>query len=246
MGLLAVGTRDDPRFDERLLLEASERRLIRLGFDIHDGPLQTVFALASDLRRFRSQLAAVLPDEHREQALGRVDDLDAHLVDLGRELRELARSLESRSLLDQPLRDGLAQEIEALTSRTDIDAALHVEGEFGAMTPSQRFAVLRVVQEALSNVGEHSGAAFVEVSVRSDVADVHVEVIDDGRGFDVERELARTAQSGSLGLIGMRERVRLLGGTFELHSRPGGPTIVSATIPHWSPVNGDEAASRTS
>jgi signal transduction histidine kinase len=61
-------------------------------------------------------------------------------------------------------------------------------------------------------------------------------VRDDGRGFDVERALVRAAERGRLGLVGMAERVRLLGGRLEVDSRPGGPTVVSAVIPRWEPI----------
>jgi signal transduction histidine kinase len=81
---------------ERSLVESSERRLVRLGFDLHDGPMQDIAALAQDLRFFRSQLAPYLEDAaEAERILGRVDDLEARLVTLDRDLRDLARSLDA-------------------------------------------------------------------------------------------------------------------------------------------------------
>jgi len=58
-------------------------------------------------------------------------------------------------------------------------------------------------------------------------------VIDDGCGFDLESTLARAAQAGRLGLVGMQERVRMLGGLTRIESREGGPTVISATLPAW-------------
>jgi len=58
---------------------------------------------------------------------------------------------------------------------------------------------------------------------------------DDGRGFEVERTLVDAARTGHLGLVGMSERVRLLGGRLDVESRPGGPTRIAAVIPRWRP-----------
>jgi signal transduction histidine kinase len=62
---------------------------------------------------------------------------------------------------------------------------------------------------------------------------VNAEVVDDGRGFDPETTLVRAARDGHLGLVGMHERVRMLGGVTHIDSRPGGPTVISVTLPPW-------------
>jgi signal transduction histidine kinase len=76
----------------------------------------------------------------------------------------------------------------------------------------------------------------VHVGVTSARDRVRAEVTDNGRGFDVERTVIRAARNGRLGLIGMSERARLLGGTLELRSRVGGPTVVAVTLPAWRPI----------
>jgi signal transduction histidine kinase len=67
-------------------------------------------------------------------------------------------------------------------------------------------------------------------------------VTDNGRGFDVERTLVQAARKGRLGLVGMSERVRLLGGRFDLQSSLGGPTTISAIIPRWRPMEAETEA----
>ena len=62
------------------------------------------------------------------------------------------------------------------------------------------------------------------------------QIVDDGRGFEVAKTLIRAAKRGRLGLVGMGERVRLLGGSFDVDSRPGGPTSISLVLPRWQPV----------
>jgi signal transduction histidine kinase len=222
---------------ERSLTDASERRLTRLGFDLHDGPMQDIAALAADLRHFKNQLAPLLAgSEHADVALGRIDDLEARLVSIDAELRELARSLQSPAGLRVPLVEAIRNEVETFRTRSRIDAKVSASGDFDALTASQRIALVRVAQEALSNVQEHSGARSAEVRVTATRSRLALEILDDGRGFDVQQRLLEAARAGRLGLVGMGERIRLLGGRFDLESKPGGPTRVKATIPRWQPL----------
>ncbi|MGH2995582.1 MAG: sensor histidine kinase, partial [Gaiellaceae bacterium] len=151
---------------ERALVQAGERRLTRLGFDIHDGPLQDIAALAADLRLFRSQLERVTRDHELEDVLlGRLDDFDARLTELDGDLRELAHSLESPSAVGRPLPDVLRRYAEAYSRRNGIDVAVDLRGDFEVLSASQRLALARIVQEALTNVREHSGAREASVTV---------------------------------------------------------------------------------
>jgi signal transduction histidine kinase len=219
---------------EAALVESAERRLARLGFDLHDGPLQEVFALGGELRLFKEQLQRVLGTARSKPLiLGRVDDLEARLVALEAELRELARSLESPVVLKTPFRELLKKEKDGLEARSGVLVALHLEGDFESLTPSQTIALLRVVQEALGNIEAHAGAANATVTVSAAADELRAEIIDDGQGFEVERTLVEAARGGRLGLVGMSERARLLGGRLDLESKPGGPTRVSAVIPRW-------------
>jgi signal transduction histidine kinase len=222
---------------ERSLTESSERRFVRLGLDLHDGPMQDLAALAQDVRLYRKQLAPFLA-ELPEQAilLGRLDDIDARLLVMDSELRELARSLQAPTALGAPLLDLLRRDLERFKERTELDVELTSTGDFDGLTSSQKIALLRVVNEALNNVHEHSGASAATVRVVGETGTLLVEVHDDGEGFDVQERLIAAAKSGRLGLVGMSERVRLLGGRFDLQSQPGGPTRVRATIPRWQPL----------
>jgi len=177
--------------------------------------------------------------EHRERLLGRVDDLEARLRAIDGELRELSRTFESPAILKKPFTDALDHEIRAFSRKTSIPVELQAEGDFAPLTPSQRIALLRIVQEALTNVREHSGATDVRVLVVGNGGHVDAEIVDNGHGFDVESTLVRAAKEGRLGLVGMSERVRLLGGTFDVRSRQGGPTTISVTLPEWRPLADD-------
>jgi signal transduction histidine kinase len=174
----------------------------------------------------------------RDVLVGRVDDLTERLCDVDRSLRAITRSLETSTLAERPLVEALEQELESFERRSGATADLSASGRFEELTMSQRIAVVRVVQEALSNAREHGGASHVLITVRATEERLTLEVVDDGQGFDVRTESAAAARRGRLGLVGMHERVRLLGGTLSVESTVGSGTTVSASIPAWRPLAG--------
>jgi signal transduction histidine kinase len=214
---------------EHSLVSASERRLSRLGFDLHDGALQHIAALSADVRQLRPVSGPGIAS------------VESRLFELDRVLRELAHSLEPASLLRRPLSRVVETEVATLAERTGIDVRTRVTGDFGAMTPSQKIALIRVLQEALTNIREHSNASRVEVVLTASRSCVELQIEDDGDGFEVSRTLLHAAQRGRLGIVGSSERVRLLGGKFDISSRPGGPTRVCLTLPRWQPLVGEQS-----
>ena len=221
---------------ERTLVASAERRLMRLGFDLHDGPIQDVLALAADVRLLQQQVYPFVLEDYREQASGRFDDLSSRLVELDRQLREIAHSLETKSVISRPLGEILHREVDGFAERAGIQAELEIRGDPDSLSSAQRITVFRAIQEALANVREHAGATHVSVRVRARRSAIELQIVDDGMGFEVERALAKAAQRGRLGLVGIGERVRMVGGTFELESRPGGPTTLKLTLPRWEPL----------
>ena len=222
---------------ERALVEAGERRVARLAFDLHDGAIQDVVALAADVQLLRRQLADLVPaSQARAIAEGRVDDLQSRLLAIEEELREVTRSLEPSAIARRPLAETLEDQVSAFGRQSDIRTTVEAPGDFSAMTASQRIALTRIVQESLTNARDHGGARAVRVSVEMRPDGVHAPITDDGSGFEVERTFVEAARTGRLGLVGMSERVRLLGGRFDIESRAGGPTTVSVGFPPWRPV----------
>lgn len=221
---------------ERTMVAASERRLMRLGFDLHDGPIQDVLALAADVQLLQQQVYPFVLTDHQEVVYGRFEDLTARLVDLDRHLREIAHSLETKSVLSRPLGEILHREVDSFADRTGLRATLEIRGDPDSLSSAQRITVFRAIQEALANVREHSGASLVEVRVRARRSAIEVQIADDGMGFEVERALAKAVQRGRLGLVGIAERVRMLGGVFQVESSPGGPTTLKFSLPRWEPL----------
>jgi signal transduction histidine kinase len=109
---------------------------------------------------------------------------------------------------------------------------MELHGDLEQLSDTQCITLLALIREALNNIREHSHATHVSIRVSADADGVSAMVMDNGRGFDPEQELIRAARSGHLGLVGMHERVRILGGTTRIESRPGGPTVISVDLPH--------------
>jgi signal transduction histidine kinase len=189
------------------------------------------------VRLLQQQVYPFVLADHRETAHGRFDDLTAHLVNLDRHLREIAHSLETKSVLSRPLGEILHREVDAFVDRVGVRATLEIRGDPDSLSSAQRITVFRAIQEALANVREHAGASLVEVRLRARRSAIEVQITDDGMGFEVERALAKAAQRGRLGLVGIGERVRMLGGTFQVESQPGGPTMLRFTLPRWEPLS---------
>ena len=215
---------------EHDLVAAGERRLLRLGFDLHDGPLQEIVALADEIRAASTQISAVVPDDFRQRVHGRFNDVHARLGALDDSLREIAHSIRSTTAVARPVADAVDSELRALEKATGIEVQLRVEGCLNDLSDSQKIVLFRVVQEALSNVRKHSGADKVSVGLRSKRTFVEVNVTDNGCGFD-PREL----DTERLGLAGISERVRLLGGAVQLETALDVGTTVRATLPQWRP-----------
>jgi signal transduction histidine kinase len=220
---------------ESTITSSLERRLTRLAFDLHDGALQVLAALATDLASARLQILPVVGEEYRERVAGRLDDLQAQLLGLDKSLRSLVQTVRGGGGGLEALDTRIAREVAALRDETGIEADLEIVGSFSDLTESRRIAIFRIVQEALSNVREHSGAHHVRVRVAEHGRCVEVSVEDDGCGFELDRTLGQAPDQYRFGLMGMQERVRLLGGNLVVETAPGNGTRVSFALDAWDP-----------
>ena len=227
---------------ERALVDAAEKRLMRLGFDLHDGPLQDLAALADDIRYAQERVVPLVPETSRAVADGRFADFTARIASIDRSLRELSQSLESTSAACGPMERVLEREVERFRNETGVTIRRSIRGDFGTMTRSQKLALFRIVQEALNNVREHSSATDVNLEVVARLDRIQARVEDNGTGFEVSDTLFDAARRGRLGLVGMGERARLLGGKLDIRSCVGGPTVVLLTLPRYLALEPQGAA----
>jgi signal transduction histidine kinase len=211
----------------RETIAATERERGRWARELHDESLQSLAGL-------RVLLSAARRSETEELdglLVRGIEQIDATIAAMRRLIADLRPST-----LDQL---GLGAALEALGERTASGAAIEVQVnldlDFEAGRSQSRLlgkvedTVYRLVQEALNNTVHHGEAKRAEVDVGEEGGVLRVRVRDDGRGFDP------SAATDGFGLISMRERAELAGGTLELRSAPGGGTTISAVIPKIYP-----------
>jgi two-component system, NarL family, nitrate/nitrite sensor histidine kinase NarX len=194
---------------------------IRLAREIHDSLAQTL----AFLKLQSSQMLAYLNSGDLTKLESLLSDNYRTLSDAYQDIRFEIDNL--RSLPEAGLQSWLLSEAETFTANTGIPvdiSRLHVQGELGLMTQSQ---LIRVVQETLNNIRKHAQALKVVMTGLDRNGDVVIEIADDGKGF----EPAETHAAGKYGIVGMRERVELAGGEFQIISRPGCGTTVRITLP---------------
>jgi signal transduction histidine kinase len=214
---------------------AAERRLARLAYDLHDGPLQELVALAEEVRLAAIQIDGVVPEADRTRVRGRFQDIEARLVSLEEALREIAQGSRSASSVGrEPLEDAVRAQIATL-EETGIAVDFQSEGNLEELTDSQKIALIRVVQEGLTNVRKHSGARSVSVELRGTPEATELTIRDDGEGFDPSG-IGRDR----LGLAGVEARVRMLGGSVEIDSTPKKGATLIVRLPQWRPPSTEE------
>ena len=200
----------------------NEQFLRRISAELHDGPAQEVsFAL------LRLDSVEAAPEHAPARDLGAVQ---SSLTRAAGELRSIAAGLRLPELEPLTLSETALRAVRELKRRAGRDVVLEL-GKFGKLPDdaslSLKITVYRVIQEALTNAAKHAGACAMRVTLSCVTDELVLSVTDDGAGFHSDQE----ERSGRLGLVGMRERVESLGGTFALSSAPGRGTRVSVRLP---------------
>jgi signal transduction histidine kinase len=203
-------------------MQEAERRAISR--ELHDSAGQALTAVRLNLQVIHVQLEGGNADV--TQVLARATKAITVLDGALEEIRRVVHRLAPVVLDEVGLRSAIERQCLDVADRSDleVDASIEIPESLGQ---GLDITCYRLVQEALTNVSRHARAAQVRVSVTADVEAVHIEVEDDGVGFDLEAALA----SGRRGVRGMRERVELLGGVFDLQSTPGEGSLLRVELP---------------
>ena len=190
----------------------------RIGKELHDGVIQSLFAVGMNLQA----LAAASEDDHIAKRLeATVDDVDRAI----RDLRNYIFGLRPGILADRQLDQAITELARAFEARSGVVAIVDIDPEAASVFASRAADVVQLVREALSNVERHAAAATCRISLtRSDDGFV-LEIDDDGRGFEVG-----TPTSG-MGLRNLEDRVGSLGGSLDVRSTADEGTTVRATLP---------------
>jgi signal transduction histidine kinase len=208
----------------RKLLSAQEDERRRIARELHDETCQTVTALAVGLDTVRR---AASPEE----ASAKLEDARALASRTLDGLHRVIFDLRPSVLDDLGLASAVRWWVDRHLAPAGITARLEIENLEDRLPPTVEIPVFRAVQEALTNVVRHSGAKTVLIQMSREDGKLSVDVEDDGLGF-TPADVATPSETGQgLGLLGMRERIEILGGSLTLDSSPGEGTHVSFTVP---------------
>jgi PAS domain S-box-containing protein len=223
IGMVADVT-DQKRAEEALsdmtrrLVQAQEQERKRIARELHDDVCQRITLLSFNLEELQSDLPAAT--EHLERACQLVEDL-------GRDIQAMSHRLHSSNLEYLGLEPAAASFCKEACTLQNVEIEFRSEGGFEAVPNEISLCLFRVLQEAIHNAIKHSGARRFEVSLQGSSNEVQLSVRDSGVGFDPEKAIA----GSGIGLISMRERLKLVDGQLFVDSKPQSGTTVHARVP---------------
>jgi len=222
MAAIAVGTARLREAEQQYTIVAERERIAR---ELHDSIAQVLGVIHLRLRSLEPEVQDV-PGNGVATEIG---DLAEIADEAYKDVREAILGLRESVTSADGLEGALGEYLRKYSRQTGIKATLHCNGSARrALSPRSEIQLLRVVQEALTNVRKHAGARHATVSLNVDEGVVTLEVKDDGSGFETGR--LEEALDHGFGLASMRERVELIGGTLAVHTAPGKGTRVEVRL----------------
>jgi PAS domain S-box-containing protein len=210
------------------LLHAQEEGRTWMARELHDETGQLLTAMSLNLAQIAQDFSTGGPTAETKDRLAETRALVDHTMD---QIHEMVLDLRPAMLDELGLVPTLRWAIDRFTARSGIPADLSATGLNTRLRPEIETTLYRVTQEALTNVIRHAQASHVSLRLEHLSDRLHVEIQDDGVGLDVSAVADHHSASNGVGLLGMRERVSLLGGRFEIHSQPGDGTRLTIEIP---------------
>jgi len=201
------------------LVEAQEEERRSISRELHDEVGQSLGALLVEV----GQLSKLVPPDDRvtEAQIAHIKSVAESAV---KSIRDIALLLRPPMLDDLGLIPALEWQAREISRRSDVEVEVHSQSVSEDLGDETKVTVYRLVQEALNNAATHASAKNAKVTVIQGPDKITVEITDDGNGFDPERKRG-------MGILGMEERVRRLGGSFAIKSSPGRGATVTAEIP---------------
>lgn len=214
------------RAERDRIIEAEASARAKLARDLHDGPTQSIAALAMRLDFIR-----LLLDRDPGQAKQEVEQAREAVMRVGKDLRGLLFTLRPLTLESQGLSAALKQYGERLRDNDSVPIQVQ-PGNFGnELDPNVAGTVFAVIEEAVNNARKHARGANITVQVQQQGSALIATVRDEGPGFDMAAVNLNYAERGSLGMVNMQDRARLVEGTLTVESAPGRGTRVTLRVP---------------
>ncbi len=208
-------------------IQAQEDERRRMSIEIHDSVVQWLVGAF-----YRAQACEMLLSQRKtEEARSEMGHIEKALEESMKELRRIIASLYPPLLHEQGLK-AILQNVEEFQQDTGIICHLQVEGEPWQFLPSSEILIYRIIKEALNNVKKHSSATEVSVRLRFQPEQALIEVHDNGKGFNLLKAMDNALTRGHLGLVSMKDKAEMLGGTLGIETNPGAGTSICLTLPH--------------
>jgi PAS domain S-box-containing protein len=207
------------------ILSAQEDERREISLELHDVISQTLIGINVRLAGLKRE--ALISPQDLNRNIASAQRLVTKSVNI---VHHFARELRPAMLDALGLIPALRSFIDVFSKRTKIPVTMHAEPKFEHLYDKKCTVLYRVAQESLNNVARHARASQIELSIRNLPEGVCMRIKDNGKSFDVARTLQGKG-SKRLGLLGMRERLAMVGGRCEIESAPGHGTTITALIP---------------
>jgi PAS domain S-box-containing protein len=214
------------RYMASQLLNAQERERLRIAHELHDDLGQSLLLLKLQLGILSRGLSQEL-QKSRQECSAAIENVQ-EIID---SVRRLSHDLIPPTLAEIGLKSAIKDLLEELCHHQGVDCAVDIDDTKGLFAPDTELILYRILQESLTNIGKYAQATRVSISLKRKDHQMCLSVEDNGRGFEVERIMARRGRKRGLGLASMEERARMLGGTFHIWSAPNMGTKIQVTVP---------------
>ncbi|MCL6472211.1 MAG: PAS domain S-box protein [Firmicutes bacterium] len=221
-----VRMQENQAFYLQQITKGHEDERQRISRDLHDSTAQNLIAMLRQLEKFNEDNTQ-LPKEKQEFLW----KLHGQIKSTLQEIRQLSRDLRPSVLDNLGLLPAVEWLVEMLETEDGVKTTLIVSGKEKRFSQEIEITLFRIVQEALRNIARHAEAKNAKVIMEFKDKETRVEIVDDGKGFELPSTIGDLSRRGKLGIDGMQTRAKLAGGTFEIQSRPGEGTVITVTIP---------------
>jgi two-component system sensor histidine kinase UhpB len=217
------------------IIEAQENERRRISRELHDEIGQALYAIKLNLEMIDKDLFHTTPVIRGR--LGEAKSLSSQTLTA---MRRLSLDLRPTMLDDLGLIPTLRWYIQNFSNRLGISSNFETTGFEEKLSPRVETAFYRIVQEALNNIAKHAQADRVEISLVKRDSRIYASIQDNGKGFDLGRVLHPESSERGFGIVGIQERISLLGGQMDIQTKPGFGTLIHFEIPYENVRGEDE------
>jgi signal transduction histidine kinase len=205
---------------------AQEEERNRISIDLHDSVAQWLVAVSYGIQTFRHDL----PDKEVDKARGELSVMEKTITKSLKELRRVVVGLRPPALDELGLTHSIRQSLEELKA-DNVETEYRQTGKPYRLPSSIEIAIYRVVQESINNIRKHAAASRVKLNIEFREEGITVEVSDNGHGFNCSKTLNSAIAVGHLGLLGMKQRVEMIGGSMDIRTAEGAGAVLTFHFP---------------